>query len=111
VAIHLVRGAIAQLGERIVRNDEVVGSIPTSSTKSFNDLRTLAGEFDPENSFLLDRNGPFVNTLVFVRNSLKLRSRFCRRLLIHLLGDRILRAVIFGVVEAGHTNRRSAPWL
>ena len=28
----LLRGAIAQLGERIVRNDEVVGSIPTSST-------------------------------------------------------------------------------
>src|SRR5215475_4865133 len=28
------RGAIAQLGERIVRNDEVVGSIPTSSTKN-----------------------------------------------------------------------------
>src|SRR5438874_53045 len=27
------RGAIAQLGERIVRNDEAVGSIPTSSTK------------------------------------------------------------------------------
>jgi hypothetical protein len=27
-------GAIAQLGERIVRNDEVVGSIPTSSTIS-----------------------------------------------------------------------------
>jgi hypothetical protein len=27
-----VFGAIAQLGERIVRNDEVVGSIPTSST-------------------------------------------------------------------------------
>src|ERR1019366_325601 len=26
------QGAIAQLGERIVRNDEVVGSIPTSST-------------------------------------------------------------------------------
>src|SRR5580704_11676371 len=26
-------GAIAQLGERIVRNDEVVGSSPTSSTK------------------------------------------------------------------------------
>jgi len=31
-------GAIAQLGERIVRNDEVVGSIPTSSTKPFNNL-------------------------------------------------------------------------
>ena len=27
-------GAIAQLGERVVRNDEAVGSIPTSSTKS-----------------------------------------------------------------------------
>ena len=27
-----LNGAIAQLGERIVRNDEVVGSIPTSST-------------------------------------------------------------------------------
>jgi hypothetical protein len=32
-------GAIAQLGERIVRNDEVVGSIPTSSTISSNKLR------------------------------------------------------------------------
>ena len=30
--IQPVFGAIAQLGERIVRNDEVVGSIPTSST-------------------------------------------------------------------------------
>ena len=27
-------GAIAQLGERVVRNDEAVGSIPTSSTIS-----------------------------------------------------------------------------
>ena len=35
-------GAIAQLGERIVRNDEVVGSIPTSSTK-FSINSTLAG--------------------------------------------------------------------
>jgi hypothetical protein len=25
-------GAIAQMGERVVRNDEAVGSIPTSST-------------------------------------------------------------------------------
>jgi hypothetical protein len=31
-----VYGAIAQLGERIVRNDEVVGSIPTSSTNPTN---------------------------------------------------------------------------
>ena len=34
----LTRGAIAQLGERIVRNDEVVGSIPTSSTIVFKHL-------------------------------------------------------------------------
>jgi hypothetical protein len=34
-------GAIAQLGERIVRNDEVVGSIPTSSTNLLNHLQTL----------------------------------------------------------------------
>ena len=26
-------GAIAQLGERVVRNDEAIGSIPISSTK------------------------------------------------------------------------------
>ena len=31
--IHRNRGRVAQLGERIVRNDEVVGSIPTTSTK------------------------------------------------------------------------------
>jgi hypothetical protein len=31
-------GAIAQLGERVVRNDEAVGSIPTSSTNLFYQL-------------------------------------------------------------------------
>jgi hypothetical protein len=41
-SLQISRGAIAQLGERIVRNDEVVGSIPTSSTKSFNGLATIA---------------------------------------------------------------------
>ena len=35
------QGAIAQLGERIVRNDEVVGSIPTSSTKFLVSLAPL----------------------------------------------------------------------
>ncbi len=34
-------GAIAQLGERIVRNDEVVGSIPTSSTNLSLPIRAL----------------------------------------------------------------------
>ena len=32
-SVHAKSGAIAQLGERVVRNDEAVGSIPTSSTK------------------------------------------------------------------------------
>ena len=29
------KGAIAQLGERLVRNEEVIGSIPISSTNFF----------------------------------------------------------------------------
>ena len=33
-------GAIAQLGERVVRNDEAVGSIPTSSTKFWLNVST-----------------------------------------------------------------------
>ena len=33
--LRLVDGAVAQLGERIVRNDEVRGSIPLSSTNPF----------------------------------------------------------------------------
>ena len=39
-------GAIAQLGERIVRNDEVVGSIPTSSTNLLKYLPTFSAVFD-----------------------------------------------------------------
>src|SRR2546428_2849620 len=39
-------GAIAQLGERIVRNDEVVGSSPTSSTNLLKYLPTLFAVFD-----------------------------------------------------------------
>ena len=35
------RGAVAQLGERIVRNDEVAGSIPASSTNLLNLLATI----------------------------------------------------------------------
>src|SRR5207237_6425625 len=43
-------GAIAQLGERIVRNDEVVGSIPTSST---NTPKPLPEPLDHRLSFVL----------------------------------------------------------
>ena len=35
-------GAIAQLGERVVRNDEVVGSIPICSTRFSRSLRRNA---------------------------------------------------------------------
>ena len=34
-------GAVAQLGERLVRNEEVSGSIPLSSTKRINDLQEI----------------------------------------------------------------------
>ena len=43
--LNLPSGAIAQLGERVVRNDEAVGSIPTSSTKSLNNLPTYTAAF------------------------------------------------------------------
>jgi hypothetical protein len=36
-------GAVAQLGERLVRNEEVSGSIPLSSTIENNSLRRLSG--------------------------------------------------------------------
>ena len=36
-------GAVAQLGERLVRNEEVSGSIPLSSTKSINNLDRKSG--------------------------------------------------------------------
>jgi hypothetical protein len=39
------RGAIAQLGERVVRNDEAVGSIPTSSTNVLSNLQGLHSNF------------------------------------------------------------------
>jgi hypothetical protein len=32
------RGRVAQLGERLVRNEEVAGSIPVSSTNLFSNL-------------------------------------------------------------------------
>ena len=36
------RGRVAQLGERLVRNEEAEGSNPFSSTKFFNNLARLA---------------------------------------------------------------------
>ena len=35
------RGAVAQLGERLVRNEEASGSIPLSSTIFFNEINGL----------------------------------------------------------------------
>ena len=48
-------GAVAQLGERIVRNDEVVGSIPTSSTNIYAGSFDLAQDFGRELACLLRR--------------------------------------------------------
>src|ERR1700720_1542735 len=46
-AVQPVCGAIAQLGECIVRNDEVVGSIPTSSTIFSITYRPAKDQFCP----------------------------------------------------------------
>src|SRR6185312_13356938 len=50
-----LRGAIAQLGERIVRNDEVVGSIPTSST--------IFDNLQPQNLFSVPKTKPKTRAL------------------------------------------------
>jgi hypothetical protein len=44
-----VRGRVAQLGERVVRNDEVAGSIPVTSTKIPNKTKAIStqGETPP----------------------------------------------------------------
>ena len=63
----LCNGAVAQLGERVVRNDEVSGSIPLSSTKSLRKNRkplrkTLAvgDPFGPHSQDRLTRLGPII---------------------------------------------------
>ena len=43
-----MRGAIAQLGERVNGIHEVVGSIPTGSTKSFNKLEIFVQASESE---------------------------------------------------------------
>jgi hypothetical protein len=54
-------GAIAQLGERVVRNDEAVGSIPTSSTKS--SKFSSFGTFRPINPIPLEILAAFPATM------------------------------------------------
>ena len=49
LTLNVHRGAIAQLGERIVRNDEVVGSSPTSSTNLLNHLQSCLPFFRHRN--------------------------------------------------------------
>ena len=51
----ILQGPVAQLGERIVRNDEVVGSIPTSSTNIYAGSFDLAQDFGRELACLLRR--------------------------------------------------------
>ncbi len=41
-AAHPLDGAVAQLGERVVRNDEVRGSIPLGSTNGFQTIYSLS---------------------------------------------------------------------
>jgi hypothetical protein len=54
-------GAIAQLGERIVRNDEVVGSSPTSSTKFSITYSSALAQFCPILSQKFSLSGVFAS--------------------------------------------------
>lgn len=54
-------GAVAQMGERVVRNDEVAGSIPVSSTK-FNRINGQKKSLKKNNL----RKGEIIRSLLFV---------------------------------------------
>src|ERR1700681_653816 len=64
-------GAIAQLGERIVRNDEVVGSIPTSSTNLLNGYPLGSGRhfLSPNFSLFLKKTTFSTATGFFANNA------------------------------------------
>jgi hypothetical protein len=51
------RGRVAQLGERVVRNDEVAGSIPVTSTKF---LKTLKNSTPPRDFAAITLEAPLV---------------------------------------------------
>src|ERR1700674_1629591 len=78
-------GAIAQLGERIVRNDEVVGSIPTSSTNLLNGLATISViSVNPKKATywtVLDRESLANSESSFQRSAL--RQRYDLRVNLH----------------------------
>jgi predicted RNA-binding Zn-ribbon protein involved in translation (DUF1610 family) len=87
-------GAIAQLGERIVRNDEVVGSIPTSST-NFQSLTR------PHNQILFrsvpktELGGEFASTLLHEKI-----ARVPSRKKIDL--DKVMASLVTSCPKCGH---------
>ena len=57
VALYLLQGRLAQLGERCVRNAEVGGSIPPSSTNQPSKLRVpMAVRIHPDFQHIQDNN-------------------------------------------------------
>src|ERR1700694_5322486 len=82
------------MGERIVRNGEVVGSIPTMSTIEINHLSNFRAVYDQRKSTLI---GPYwtVNWTV-TRRSLRLRT------------PKVAREL--GAVPSAPPGRRSPSW-
>ena len=101
-------GAVAQLGERIVRNDEVVGSIPTSSTKSLSRVFRLRSGFRQRTRARLLRRLAYArktsassiptSSTNILRGVLRLRSGFRQR-----TRARLLRRL-------AHARKTSAIW-
>ena len=55
--VYLQFGDVAQLGERVVRNDEVVGSIPIISTNPFDIQMIIRSEDTPDLWLFQNPNG------------------------------------------------------
>jgi hypothetical protein len=99
-----VLGAIAQLGERIVRNDEVVGSIPTSSTISSPIYRAEA----------VKRLAiPGLNCYVLLRDSLRpdWTAQRLRHLRITTREPKTQPMIMSKVGAIGHPDRQFLKWM
>ena len=111
-----LHGAIAQLGERIVRNDEVVGSIPTSSTilsRLFSTAYGASSEFVPflyrrltESAFSLTFAPVVMGLFVYTRHAANCshgEDRFWRR----CRCPKWIRGVLNGKAVRESANTRS----
>jgi hypothetical protein len=102
--VQQVSGAIAQLGERIVRNDEVAGSRPASSTKTSYIYRSVVVRNNPVS---LHRGTSAAQTPLRTTPSTRLRSALHSK-------DRLRATAVQSQPDAGSCQRSprttSCPW-